>query len=104
MGRVYKRRERRMVSGKSVMMTRSTRELKAKPGKRVTMGDFIAQTTPDTRRQVLGPVRAAEFEYLVNDNQGPKLKDVDAALIRVTRADGRQLQKAQRARAKRRKN
>ena len=104
MGRVYKRRERRMVNDKAVMMTRSTRELKAEPGKRVTMGDFIAQTTPDTRRQVLGPIRAAEFEYLVNDNRGPKLKDVDAALIRVTRADGRQLQKAQRARAKRRKN
>ena len=103
-GRVYKRRERRMVNDKSVMMTRSTRELKAKPGKRVTMGDFIAQTTPDTRRQVLGPVRAAEFEYLIFSNRGPKLKDVDAALIRVTRADGRQLQKAQRARAKRRKN
>ena len=84
-------------------MTKSSRDIKAREGKRVTMADFIAQTTPDTRRQVLGAVRAKEFEYLVNDNSGPRRKDIEEALIQVTRADAKQLRSAQRSRARRKK-
>ena len=102
-GRIYKTPARVKVNGKTVKMTKSSRDIKAREGKRVTMGDFIAQTTPDTRRQVLGSVRAKEFEYLVNDNRGPKLKDVDEVLRKVTLADADQLQRAQRSRSKRKK-
>ena len=103
-GRVYKTPARVKVNGKTVKMTKSSRDIKAREGKRVTMGDFIAQTTPDTRRQVLGVVRAKEFEYLVNDNRGPKLKDVDEVLRKVTLADADQLRKAQRVRSRRKKD
>ena len=103
-GRIYKTPARVKVNGKTVKMTKSSRDIKAREGKRVTMGDFIAQTTPDTRRQVLGPVRAKEFEYLVNDNRGPKLKDVDEVLRKVTLADADQLRKAQRVRSRRKKD
>ena len=103
-GRIYKTPARVKVNGNTVKMTKSSREIKAREGKRVTMGDFIAQTTPDTRRQVLGAIRAKEFEYLVNDNRGPKLKDVDEVLRKVTLADADQLRKAQRVRSRRKKD
>ena len=103
-GRIYKTPARVKVNGKTVKMTKSSRDIKAREGKRVTMGDFIAQTTPDTRRQVLGTVRAKEFEYLVNDNRGPKLKDVDEVLRQVTLKDADQLRRAQRVRSRRKKD
>ena len=103
-GRVYKTPARVEVNGKRVKMTKSSRDIKAREGKRVTMADFIAQTTPDTRRQVLGVVRAKEFEYLVNDNSGPKRKDLDQVLREVTLKDAKQLQKAQRSRSRRKKS
>ena len=102
-GRVYKTPARVEVNGKRVKMTKSSRDIKAREGKRVTMADFIAQTTPDTRRQVLGVVRAKEFEYLTSDNRGPRRKDIEEALIQVTRADAKQLEKAQRSRSRRKK-
>jgi len=103
-GRVYKTPARVEVNGKRVKMTKSSRDIEAQPGKRVTMADFIAQTTPDTRRQVLGVVRAKEFEYLVNDNSGPKRKDLDQVLREVSFADAKQLQRAQRSRTRRKKS
>lgn len=102
-GRVYKTPARVKVNGETVKMTKSSRDIEARSGKRVTMGDFIAQTTPDTRQQVLGVYRAKEFEYLVNDNRGPRLTDYDEVLRRVTLADADQLRKAQRSRARRKK-
>ena len=102
-GRVYKTPARVKVNGETVKMTKSSRDIEARPGERVTMGDFIAQTTPDTRRQVLGVYRAKEFEYLVNDNRGPRRTDYDEVLTKVTLADADQLRKAQRSRARRKK-
>ena len=94
-GRVYKTKAR--VDGEK--MFKSAREIKpAKAGQVPRMWDFIAQTTPDTRRAVLGKVRAAEFEYITSSNRGPKRKDLRDALMYVTNGDARSFAKAQRAR------
>ena len=103
-GRIYKTPARVKVNGKTVKMTKSSRDIKAREGKRVTMADFIAQTTPETRRQVLGVVRAKEFEYLVNDNRGPKRKDLEQVLIDVSFKDIEGLRRAQRSRSRRKKD
>ena len=94
-GRIYKTKAR--VDGEK--MFKSAREIKpAKAGQVPRMWDFIAQTTPDTRRAVLGEVRAAEFEYITSSNRGPKRKDLRDALMYVTNGDARSFAKAQRAR------
>lgn len=98
-GRVYKTKAR--VNGDK--MFKSAREIKpAKAGQAPRMWDFIDQATPDTRRAVLGDVRAAEFEYITSSNRGPRRKDLRDALMYVTNGDARSFAKAQRARARRR--
>ena len=94
-GRVYKTKAK--VDGDK--MFKSAREIKsAKKHQVPRMWDFIAQTTPDTRRAVLGEVRATEFEYITSSNRGPKRKDLRDALMYVTNGDARSFAKAQRAR------
>ena len=96
-GRVYKTKAR--VDGEK--MFKSAREIKpAKAGQVPRMWDFIAQTTPDTRRAVLGDVRAAEFEYITSSNRGAKRKDLRDALMYVTNGDARSFAKAQRSRGR----
>lgn len=98
-GRVYKTKA--SVNGER--MFKSAREIKpAKAGQAPRMWDFIDQATPDTRRAVLGDVRAAEFEYITSSNRGPRRKDLRDALMYVTNGDARSFAKAQRARARRR--
>ena len=94
-GRVYKTKAK--VDGDK--MFKSAREIKsAKKHQVPRMWDFIAQTTPDTRRAVLGEVRATEFEYITSSNRGPKRKDLRDALMYVTNGDARSFAKAQRSR------
>ena len=94
-GRVYKTKAK--VGGDK--MFKSAREIKpAKAGQAPRMWDFIAQTTPDTRRAVLGDARAAEFEYITSSNRGPKRKDLRDALMYVTNGDAKSFAKAQRSR------
>ena len=97
-GRVYKTKA--SVNGER--MFKSAREIKpVKAGQVPRMWDFIAQTTPDTRRAVLGKTRAAEFEYITSSNRGAKRKDLRDALMYVTNGDARSFAKAQRSRRKR---
>ena len=94
-GRVYKTKAK--VGGDK--MFKSAREIKpAKKHQVPRMWDFIAQTTPDTRRAVLGDARAAEFEYITSSNRGPKRKDLRDALMYVTNGDAKSFAKAQRSR------
>ena len=96
-GRIYKTKTK--VDG--TKMIKSAREIKTERGKRPTMADFIAQTTPDTRDAVLGKVRAREFEYLTTDASGPQV-DIQKALMTVTNGDVESFAKAQKSRRRRR--
>lgn len=98
-GRVYKTKVR--VDGKT--MIKSAREVSVPKNQRPTMANFIDKATPDTRRAVLGKVRAQEFEYITSDNRGPRRQNIEDALRHVTNGDAASFAKAQRARARRRK-
>ena len=98
-GRVYKTKAK--VDGEK--FTKFAHEVRVPKGQDPTMGWFIQKANPLTRETVLGVTRAREWEYLVNDNRGPKRKNLDDVLRDLVKADVRSLEKAQKARAKRRK-
>ena len=96
-GRVYKTKAK--VNGEKVYKV--AKEARPVDGRAMTMPEFIQRANPLTRESVLGVTRAREWEYLVNDNRGPKRKDLDGVLRDVVKANPKSLQAAQRARARR---
>lgn len=98
-GKPYKGKAR--VDGKNYYKV--ARDAKGKDGQPLTMPGFLQKTTPQTREAVLGKTRAREWEYLVNDNRGPKRTDLDDVLRDLIKADADSLQRAQRSRSRRRK-
>ena len=69
-------------------------------GQRPTSGQFLARANPFTREAVLGKTRAQEFQWLTSSQRGPKLSP-ERALQDVVKADVKSLQRAQKARMKR---
>ena len=98
-GRVYKTKAK--VNGEKVYKV--AKEARPVDGRAMTMPEFIQRANPLTRESVLGVTRAREWEYLVNDNRGPKRKDLDGVLRDLVKANPKSLQAAQRARASRRR-
>ena len=96
-GRVYKTKAK--VNGQKVYKV--ARDARPVDGQALTMPQFIQRANPLTRESVLGVTRAREWEYLVNDNRGPKRKDLDGVLRDLVKANPKSLQAAQRARARR---
>ena len=95
-GRIYKTPAR--VDGEKYV--KFAREVTLPVGQRPTSGQFLARANPFTRESVLGKTRAAEFQWLTNSQQGPKLSP-ERALQDVVKADVKSLQRAQKARLRR---
>ena len=95
-GRIYKTPAR--VGGEKYV--KFAREVTLPVGQRPTSGQFLARANPFTRESVLGKTRAAEFQWLTVSQQGPKLSP-ERALQDVVKADVKSLQRAQKARLRR---
>ena len=95
-GRIYKTPAR--IGGEKY--TKFAREVELPVGQRPTMGRFLAKANPLTRESVLGKTRAQEFQWLTVSQRGPGLSP-ERALQDVVKADVKSLQRAQKARMKR---
>ena len=97
-GRVYKTPAK--VNGQKV--TKFAREVELPVGQRPTMGRFLERANVETRQSVLGVTRSNEFYWLTKSPSGPGLTP-ERALQDVVKADVKSLERAQRARGRRRK-
>ena len=95
-GRIYKTPAR--VNGEKYV--KFEREVTLPVGQRPTSGQFLARANPFTRESVLGKTRAQEFQWLTVSQNGPKLSP-ERALQDVVKADVKSLQRAQKARLRR---
>ena len=95
-GRIYKTPAR--VGGEKYV--KFAREVTLPVGQRPTSGQFLARANPFTRESVLGKTRAQEFQWLTVSQNGPRLSP-ERALQDVVKADVKSLQRAQKARLRR---